>query len=162
MVLNKNASFKSGQCLAVNSLITCVELHHLIRVFSGTALEAKEQEVEDLEGRIANTEAALNTANAQLEDEADSRGLPTPQSRGLGDTAFEPQLPDIMDKGAQREDYPGQSQAEKLEELEDVVANLQSELRELRTLHSEQQSQLELAQVYIPTFKQLVENWKSC
>lgn len=116
---------------------------------AGTALDEREQQVEDLEGRIASTEAALNTANARLEEEADSRAASSPLSPfGRGpDAELEPQLPDITDKVPQRGAGNEDAQTRKVEQLEELVAELQTQLKELHAANSERQTLLENAQV---------------
>ena len=116
---------------------------------AGTALGEREQQVEDLEGRIANTEAALNTANARLEEEADSRAASSPLSpfaQGPGDADLEPRLPDIVDK-VDRRVLGGEDSQAKVEQLEEVVAELQAKLKELHAANGQKQALLEQAQV---------------
>ena len=118
---------------------------------AGTALDEREVEVEDLEGRIANTEAALNTANARLEEEADSRAASSPLSPFTGgpeDAELEPQLPDITDKAPQRGTGAADDQAVKVEQLEELVAELQSQLKDLHAANTGKQTLLESAQVW--------------
>ena len=108
--------------------------------------------MEDLEGRIASTEAALNTANARLEEEVDSRAASSPMSpltRGPGDVDLEPQLPDITDKPPQRGTGAEDDSAGKVEQLEELVAELQAQLKELHTANTGKQTLLDSAQVWL-------------
>lgn len=116
----------------------------------GAAVGEREAQIEDLEDRIARTEAALNTATAQLEEEGDSRsaGSPYAAPRGPNDAVLEPQLPDIVDKGPAKGSQMADDQADRLDHLEDLVSQLQAELRRLQEAHADGQAQLEISQVF--------------
>ena len=110
----------------------------------------REVEIEGLEDRIASTEAALNTANAQLEEETDSLASRSPMAgpRAPSDAALQPELPDIVE--SQRMPNGAESQGGRVEQLEETVAELRTELQGLTEAHSDQQKQLELAKVGAP------------
>ena len=105
-------------------------------------------QIEDLEGRIASTEAALNTATADLEEKEELLS-PMAQVGPLDDgrpqdSGLEPRLPDIIEKGPPR---GANAQNEQIEQLEELVAELKTELQELQEAYAKNQGALQETKV---------------
>lgn len=111
-------------------------------------LDDREMHIEDLEGRVANAEAAMHTATATMEEQAEAlspsaQAGPT-EDKSPEEALLEPRLPDISEKGLSR---GANLHSEQVEQLEELVAELRAELQDLQESHVHQRGQLQATQV---------------